>query len=143
MLRSVGGPLSRRWERGRERAGDPGELRLDVPPGLPATLGYDAVGVPARHGMRMLSRLPHTGCVYSDTDWWWWIVPAGSDTELTWPLPSYYSRGAYVPAAPRLIHWPDDASPYTPPIPLYLMICQITGTAPAWASYGLRSAQGA
>ncbi|MFE7773536.1 hypothetical protein ACFU5O_06495 [Streptomyces sp. NPDC057445] len=130
--------------RDREEAGATGLLRLDVPPGLPTTLGYDAVGVPARHGLRMLTKLPHTGCVYSDTDWWWWIVPAGSDLELTWPLPSYYSRDAYVPGArPRLIHWPDGTSPYTPPIPLYLMVCQITGTAPAWANYGLRSPQGA
>ncbi|MGW7365932.1 hypothetical protein ACWGI8_21465 [Streptomyces sp. NPDC054841] len=127
----------------RSRHGTQEQFRLEVPPGLPATLGCDAVGVPARHGRRMLAKLPSTGCVYSDTDWWWWIVPAGSDLELRWPLPSYYSRGAYVPAAARLIHWPEDTSPYTPPIPLYLMICQITGTAPAWADYGLRSAQGA
>lgn len=136
MLRTMAGLLSR----GRDRS--PAQLRLDVPPGLTATLGYDAVGVPARHGFRLLSRLPHTGCVYADTDWMWWIVPAGSDQELTWPLPSYYSRGAYVPeSAPRLVHWPKDSSPYTPPIPLYLMVCQITGIAPAWARYGLRGAQ--
>ncbi|MFD7445027.1 hypothetical protein [Streptomyces sp. NPDC059909] len=135
----MAGLLSRR----RDEGGD-GCPQLDVPAGLPTTLGCDAVGVPARHGRRMLMRLPHTGCVYSDTDWWWWIVPTGSDVELTWPFPSYYSRGAYVPTSTaRLIHWPDDPSPYTPPIPLYLMICQITGTAPAWASYGLRSPQGA
>ncbi|RNL74361.1 hypothetical protein [Streptomyces sp. I6] len=120
-----------------------GRPRLDVPPGLPATLGHDAVGLPARHGRRLLSRLPHTGCVYADTEWMWWIVPAGSDHDLEWPLPAYYSRGAYVPAAgARLIHWPEDSSPYTPPIPLYLMVCQITGVAPAWARTGTRSTQG-
>ncbi|MER6995616.1 hypothetical protein [Streptomyces sp. NPDC000410] len=118
-------------------------VRLDVPPGLPTTLGYDAVGVPARHGFRLLARLPRTGCVYADTDWWWWIVPAGSDQDLTWPLPSCYSPGGYVPARdPRLIHWPDDGTPYTPPIPLYLMVCQITGTAPAWTVPGMAEAQG-
>ncbi|MCZ7456871.1 hypothetical protein [Streptomyces sp. WMMC940] len=127
--------------RGRD---DPrGRLRLDVPPGLSATLGHDAVGLPARHGHRLLSRLPRTGCVYSDTDWMWWIVPAGSDQDLAWPLPAYYSPGAYVPAeGTRLIHWPEDSSPYTPPIPLYLMVCQITGVAPAWARHGTRSTQG-
>ncbi|MEU2494486.1 hypothetical protein [Streptomyces sp. NPDC007883] len=127
--------------RGRGQPGEP--LRLDVPPGLSAALGHDAVGLPARHGRRLLARLPRTGCVYADTDWMWWIVPAGSDQDLTWPLPAYYSRGAYVPAADtRLIHWPENSSPYTPPIPLYLMICQITGVAPAWARHGARSAQG-
>lgn len=65
------------------------------------------------------------------------------DLELTWPLPSHYARGAYVPAVnPRLIRRPDDTSPYTPPIPLYLMACQLTGTAPLWTAGvgGARSA---
>ncbi|WP_338678045.1 hypothetical protein V1460_13950 [Streptomyces sp. SCSIO 30461] len=113
-----------------------------MPAELPTSLGCDAVGVPARHGLGLLTRLPHPGCVFSDADWWWWIVPEGSDLELAWPLPSYYSRGACVPtASARLIHWPDDASPYTPPIPLYLMVCQITGTAPSWARYEPSRAQ--
>jgi len=116
---------------------------LDLPPRLVATLGCDAVGIPARYGFRLLGRLPRHGCVFADDNWWWWIVPAGSDTELTWPLPSHYARGAYVPARePHLIRWPDDSSPYTPPIPLYLNACQLTGTAPLWAagvgsSYGM------
>ncbi|WMX48745.1 hypothetical protein RGF97_03935 [Streptomyces roseicoloratus] len=107
--------------------------RLPVPADLSATLGCDAVGVPARYGFRILSRLPAKGCVYADADWWWWLVPAGSEHELTWPLPACYAPGAVIPdRRPRLIHHPDGDSPYTPPIPLYLLICQLTGTAPAW-----------
>ncbi|WSA98989.1 hypothetical protein OIE54_06785 [Streptomyces sp. NBC_01794] len=121
--------------RGGRRAGECRMTRLVPPPALPATLGCDAVGVPARYGFRLLGRLPRNGCVFADSDWWWWIVPAGSDLELTWPLPSHYARGAYVPATkPRLIRWPDGTSPYTPPIPLYLMACQLTGTAPLWTA---------
>ncbi|MCX4820581.1 hypothetical protein OG883_11795 [Streptomyces sp. NBC_01142] len=117
--------------------------RLVLPPPLEPSLGCDAVGVPVRYGFRLLSRMPRSGCVFADTDWWWWIVPAGSDAELTWPLPSHYARGAYVPATSlRLIRPPDDNSPYTPPIPLYLMACQLTGTAPLWAA-GVGSARGA
>ncbi|MFE7133810.1 hypothetical protein ACFVIM_23445 [Streptomyces sp. NPDC057638] len=109
-------------------------VTLTPPPALSPTLGCDAVGIPARHGFRLLGHLPRKGCVFADTHWWWWIVPAGSDAELTWPLPAHYAKGARVPATdPQLIHWPDDGSPYTPPIPLYLMACQLTGTAPRWA----------
>ncbi|HEY9375414.1 MAG TPA: hypothetical protein VIU94_44315 [Streptomyces sp.] len=110
-----------------------GEAQLVVPPGFRAHLGCDAVGVPARHGFRILSRLPAKGCVYADRDWWWWLVPEGSDLDLTWPLPSCYAPGAVIPdRGPRLIHRPDGTSPYTPPIPLYLLACQLTGTAPNW-----------
>ena len=117
--------------------------RLALPHPLSADLGCDAVGVPARFGIRLLGLLPRNGCVFADADWWWWIVPAGSDQELTWPLPSHYARGAYVPATrPRLIRRPDDTSPYTAPIPLYLMACQLTGTAPLWPA-GVGSARGA
>lgn len=121
--------------RGGSRTRGHGLTRLELPPTVAPTLGCDAVGVPARHGFRMLGRLPRNGCVFADTDWWWWIVPAGSDQELTWPLPSHYAEGAYVPAvSPRLIRRPDDSSPYTPPIPLYLVACQLTGTAPLWTA---------
>ncbi|MFJ4918917.1 hypothetical protein [Streptomyces sp. NPDC088725] len=116
--------------------GDPaGLIQLPLPAILPASLGCDAVGVPARHGFRLMARLPRTGCVFADADWWWWIVPAGSDHELDWPDPARYVAGTRVPAArrPRLIHWPDDRTPYTPPIPFYLMVCQLSGTAPSWA----------
>lgn len=132
--------------RGGRHHSETGEFRmtrLALPPALVANLGCDAVGVPARYGFRLLGRLPRNGCVFADNGWWWWIVPAGSDLELIWPLPSHYARGAYVPAAnPRLIRRPDGTSPYTPPILLYLMACQITGTAPLWTA-GVGSARGA
>ncbi|MFD3662169.1 hypothetical protein ACFWVF_16445 [Streptomyces sp. NPDC058659] len=114
---------------------DLGATRLTVPAGLHTGLGCDAVGVPARFGFKILSRLPAKGCVYADTDWWWWLVPAGSDLDLTWPLPACYAPGAEVPdRGPRLVHHPDGTSPYTPPIPLYLLACQLTGIAPAWST---------
>ncbi|MEU3822844.1 MULTISPECIES: hypothetical protein [unclassified Streptomyces] len=117
-----------------------GEVQLTPPPHLPAVLGCDAVGVPARHGMRLLSRLPGNGCVFADSDWWWWLVPAGSDADLRWPLPACYAPGGYVPdRRPRLMRRPGATSPYTPPIPLYLMVCQLTGTAPAWTVPTVRS----
>jgi hypothetical protein len=116
-------------------AGPLGGTRLTVPDGLRAGLGRDAVGVPARFGFKILSRLPAKGCVYADSDWWWWLVPAGSDADLTWPLPACYAPGAEIPdRRPRLIHRPDGDSPYTPPIPLYLLVCQLTGIAPAWSA---------
>ncbi|WP_327165121.1 hypothetical protein [Streptomyces zaomyceticus] len=109
--------------------------RLTVPVGLHTGLGCDAVGVPARFGFKILSRLPANGCVYADSEWWWWLVPAGSDHDVTWPLPACYARGAEIPdRRPRLIHHPDGTSPYTPPIPLYLLVCQLTGIAPSWAT---------
>ncbi len=116
-------------------------MRLAVPAGLHTGLGRDAVGVPARFGFKILSRLPANGCVYADSDWWWWLVPAGSDLDLTWPLPACYAPGARIPdRRPRLIHHPDGTSPYTPPIPLYLLTCQLTGIAPAWSAASVRSA---
>ncbi|MFE4058788.1 hypothetical protein ACFXP3_21275 [Streptomyces sp. NPDC059096] len=116
---------------------------LPLPATLPASLGCDAVGVPAEHGFRLMARLPRTGCVFADTDWWWWIVPAGSDLDLAWPSPARYISGTTVPADhPKLIHWPQAPTPYTPPIPFYLMVCQLTGTAPAWADGGTGTPQG-
>jgi hypothetical protein len=129
VLRAALGRVSRGL-----RGAAPGRVQLPLPATLPASLGCDAVGVPARHGFRLMARLPRTGCVFADADWWWWIVPAGSDQELDWPSPARYISGTRVPAAhPRLIHWPEDLTPYTPPIPFYLMVCQLAGTAPAWA----------
>ncbi|MGI5404046.1 hypothetical protein ACQEVG_32240 [Streptomyces sp. CA-135486] len=129
--------------RSRRHESESRMTRLVLPSPLSADLGCDAVGVPARYGFRLLGRLPRHGCVFADAGWWWWIVPAGSDQELTWPLPSHYARGAYVPATrPRLIRRLDDTSPYTPPIPLYLMACQLTGTTPRWP-VGVGSARGA
>lgn len=84
-----------------------------------------------------MSHLPRTGCVFDDGERWWWIVPSGSDLDLDWPAQAAYARGACVPAVrPRLIHQPDSRTPYTPPIPLYLMVCQVTGVTPSWASTG-------
>ncbi|WP_256096961.1 hypothetical protein [Streptomyces agglomeratus] len=113
----------------------PGRVLLPVPPGLSAPLGCDAVGVPARHGLRMMAHLSRPGCVFADADRWWWIVPAESDLGLLWPQPARYVSGAYVPATrPRLIHTPEGSAPYTPPIPLYLMVCRVAGIAPAWST---------
>ncbi|MFF8378634.1 hypothetical protein ACF07V_21190 [Streptomyces sp. NPDC015661] len=127
--------------RTRTRAGELDATRLTVPVGLHTGLGCDAVGVPARFGFKILSRLPAKGCVYADSDWWWWLVPAGSDHDLTWPLPACYAPGAEIPdRGPRLIHHPDGTSPYTPPIPLYLLVCQLTGIAPSWPAPPVRSA---
>ncbi|WP_223831151.1 hypothetical protein [Streptomyces venezuelae] len=134
-------PGLRPGTRGTAHPRDLGTTRLSVPVGLHTGLGCDAVGVPARFGFKILSRLPAKGCVYADSDWWWWLVPAGSDHDVTWPLPSCYARGAEIPdRRPRLIHHPDGTSPYTPPIPLYLLVCQLTGIAPSWAGPPVRSA---
>ncbi|MCL7375427.1 hypothetical protein [Streptomyces sp. 35G-GA-8] len=126
-----------RLSRGLRTESSPGHVQLPLPPTLPASLGCDAVGIPAEHGFRLMARLPRKGCIFADADWWWWIVPAGSDLDLTWPSPARYVAGTTVPAAhPRLIHWPEDPTPYTPPIPFYLMVCQLTGTAPSWTPDG-------
>ncbi|MFD6249804.1 hypothetical protein [Streptomyces roseolus] len=145
MLKSMAGLLAPRTRRSPENG--PGlrpavpATRLAVPTGLTTGLGCDAVGVPARFGFKILSRLPAKGCVYADTDWWWWLVPAGSDLDLVWPLPACYAGGAEIPdRGPRLIHHPDGTSPYTPPIPLYLLACQLTGIAPAWPAPQVRTA---
>ncbi|MFJ2054435.1 hypothetical protein ACIOMM_00670 [Streptomyces sp. NPDC087908] len=127
--------------RGAARPRGLAATRLAVPVGLHTGLGCDAVGVPARFGFKILSRLPAKGCVYADTDWWWWLVPAGSDQDVRWPLPACYAPGAEIPdRRPRLIHHPDGTSPYTPPIPLYLLVCQLTGIAPSWAGPPVSSA---
>ncbi|MEU2246518.1 hypothetical protein [Streptomyces sp. NPDC019224] len=127
----------------REPAGTPGtgRVQLPLPTTLSASLGCDAVGVPARHGFRLMSHLPRTGCVFADAERWWWIVPAGSDLDLDWPEQVAYARGTCVPAVrPRLIHQPDSRTPYTPPIPLFLMVCQVTGVTPSWTqAYGPRA----
>ncbi|WP_405387009.1 hypothetical protein OG596_04085 [Streptomyces sp. NBC_01102] len=126
-----------RVDRPQEDVGVPGRVRLPLPAALSASLGCDAVGVPARYGFRLMSHLPRAGCVFADADQWWWIVPSGSDLDLDWPEPASYATGAYVPAVrPRLIHAPDSRTPYTPPIPLFLMVCQVTGVAPSWAPSG-------
>ncbi|WP_328503597.1 hypothetical protein OG828_36715 [Streptomyces sp. NBC_00457] len=110
--------------------------RLPVPEGMTAPLGCDAVAVPARLGPLVLPRLPRVGCVYADDAHWWWIVPSDSDYALEWPAPVRYATGALIPDAPQapgLIHRPDGEVPYTPPIPLYLALCRVTGTTPVWS----------
>ncbi|MEU6377890.1 hypothetical protein [Streptomyces sp. NPDC046909] len=110
--------------------------RLPVPDGMTAPLGCDAVAVPARYGPLVMPRLPRVGCVYADETHWWWLVPSDSDYALEWPAPAQYATGAIVPDAPvvpDLIHRPDGKLPYTPPIPLYLALCRVTGTTPSWS----------
>ncbi|MFF7329335.1 hypothetical protein [Streptomyces sp. NPDC008150] len=110
--------------------------RLAVPEGMTAPLGCDAVSAPARLGPLVLPRLPRVGCVFADETTWWWMVPSDSDYALDWPAPVRYATGAVVedsPAVPGLIHKPDGTVPYTPPIPLYLTLCRLTGTSPSWS----------
>lgn len=129
--------LGARRARPVREAGAPGRIRLPLPPTLSASLGCDAVGVPARYGFRLMSHLPRAGCVFTDAEQWWWIVPSGSDLDLVWPEQVSYATGAYVPAGrPRLIHAPYSHTPYTPPIPLFLMVCQVTGVVPSWGPSG-------
>jgi hypothetical protein len=121
------------------RMSRPASRRLPLPDDMTVPLGCDAVAVPARYGPLLLPRLPRVGCVYADRTDWWWIVPCDSDVALDWPAPGRYVPGALVPDAPDtpgLIHRPgaDGADvPYTPPIPLYLALCRVTGTPPAWS----------
>ncbi|MDQ0683084.1 hypothetical protein QFZ56_002047 [Streptomyces achromogenes] len=123
----------------RGPGGPPGAApprRLAVPEGMTAPLGCDAVSVPARLGPPLMSRLPRIGCVYADQAHWWWLVPADSDYALEWPAPAQYTTGALLtdsPQVPGLLHRPDGTLPYTPPIPLYLALCRLTGTTPSWS----------
>ncbi|MGW4735571.1 hypothetical protein ACWEQC_41590 [Streptomyces shenzhenensis] len=107
--------------------------RLSLPEGMTTPLGCDAVAVPARFGPLVVPRLPRVGCVYADGSHWWWIVPSDSDYALPWPAPAHYAPGAPLPVVSRLIHRPDGTVPYTPPIPLYLALCRVTGTTPDWS----------
>ncbi|MFF7857163.1 hypothetical protein [Streptomyces sp. NPDC007904] len=123
-----------RLQRGRHTPGTP--RRLPVPDGMTAPMGCDAVAVPARLGPLVLPRLPRVGCVYADSTHWWWLVPSDSDYALEWPAPARYATGAVlpdVPDLPGLIHRPDGTLPYTPPIPLYLAVCRLTGATPTWS----------
>ncbi|MGW0993742.1 hypothetical protein [Streptomyces sp. NPDC002520] len=117
----------------RRHTPDPTPLRLSVPEGMTAPLGCDAVAVPDRIGQQIVPRLPRVGCVYTDGTRWWWIVPSDSDYALPWPKPAHYAPGALAPRAARLIHRPEGTVPYTPPIPLYLALCRVTGTTPDWS----------
>nr|WP_125264146.1 hypothetical protein [Streptomyces alboflavus] len=130
--------LSRERERavGRRVVSVQPVARLAVPAGMRQPLGCDAVAMPAEFGPRLLERLPRAGCVYEDGPRWWWIVPADSDVALQWPPSAFYSPGAVVPDATRepvLVHRPEGSVPYTPPIPLYLGLCRLSGAVPGWA----------
>ncbi|GAA4817056.1 hypothetical protein GCM10023220_56720 [Streptomyces ziwulingensis] len=130
-----------RLQRARLTGGRPADPlhRLPVPDGMSAPLGCDAVAMPSVLGQQVLPRLPRVGCIYADATHWWYMVPADSDYAMEWPAPSRYATGAVVPdaldapGAPGLIHRPDDTVPYTPPIPLYLALCRLTGTTPSWS----------
>ncbi|MYQ50383.1 hypothetical protein GA0115247_10371, partial [Streptomyces sp. PalvLS-984] len=50
--------LGARRSRSVVEPGVPGRVRLPLPPALSASLGCDAVGVPARYGFRLMSHLP-------------------------------------------------------------------------------------
>jgi hypothetical protein len=120
-----------RLRRGQQ---SPQELRrLTLPAGMTAPMGCDAVAVAAYLGPQVLPLLPRVGCVYADGELWWWIVPSDSDYALKWPGPVRYTPGAVLPdgpSVPDLIHKPGGTVPYTPPIPLYLALCRVTGTTP-------------
>lgn len=81
----------------RPASGVAGTVPLPLPPALSASLGCDAVGVPARYGFRLMSHLPRTGCVFADAERWWWVVPAGSDLDLDWPAQAFYAKGLTSP----------------------------------------------
>lgn len=128
----------------REHPGDPG--RLVLPARMTTGLGCDAVGLPREHGQRIMDSLPRVGCVFADDQRWWWIVPSGSHLGVVWPPSIRYVVGAQladpswtrtrpVPpsARPRLIHSPEGDSPYTPPIPLYVLACRLAGSVPSWS----------
>ncbi|WP_432136046.1 MULTISPECIES: hypothetical protein [unclassified Streptomyces] len=136
--RGPGLSLNRLVQVRRELPEPRGPRRLTVPEGMTAPLGCDAVGVPAELGPPVLPRLPRVGCVYADETHWWWLVPSDSDYALDWPAPARYVTDGILAespstALPGLIHRPDGTVPYTPPIPLYLTLCRLTGTAPAWS----------
>ncbi len=110
---------------------------------LPGARGHDGtaglrrgLGVLDRSGTPPMTRPPRVGCVYTDGAHWWWLVPSESDVALDRPAPAHYAAGAVVPDtphAPGLIHKPAGTLPYTPPIPLYLALCRVTGTTPVWS----------
>ncbi|WP_344632849.1 hypothetical protein [Streptomyces glaucosporus] len=131
-LRCLGGLL-------RDPSGEHPRERLRLPSPLRAPLGYDAVGVDAGLGPRVRRGLRRTGCVFADAERWWWIVPAQADIGLVWPEPARYAPGALVPArasgaGPCLTHWPEDDVPYTHPVMLYIVVCNVLGVRPDWSA---------
>lgn len=104
------------------------------------------MGTPPGCGHRFTGSLARVGCVFADDQRWWWIVPSGSRLGGTRPPSTRYVVGAQladpswtrtrpVPPSgrPRLIHSPEGDSPYTPPIPLYVLGCRPVGSVPRWS----------
>lgn len=117
-------------------------IRVPSAPTFSAGLGCDVVETSAEHGMRILDRLPSSGCILADGKRWLWIVPSGSDVGVTWPpnsrylieaavLVPYYGPRSKEADGHSVIHWPDRAAPYTHPILLYFAACGIAGIRPA------------
>ncbi|MEE4542449.1 hypothetical protein V2S66_10800 [Streptomyces sp. V4-01] len=117
-------------------------LRVPVPPGFPSGARCDVVETSARHGLRVLGRLPGAGCVLADGDRWYWAVPTGSDVDVAWPQPARYlvdaallvpSRdlGCGEPGDREVVHPSGHRAPYTHPILLYFAVCCVAGVRPA------------
>ncbi|ARQ67770.1 hypothetical protein [Streptomyces marincola] len=124
-----------------QSAARPAHLYLPVT--TPDGLASDAVGVSEEHGRRIMASLPRAGAVFATGHRWWWVVPSESQIGLNWPDTARYWAGACLPApagrehaptrarsAPQLIHWPEDAGPYTHPILLYIAVCRLAGVSP-------------
>lgn len=141
------GPLPGSAAPSFEEAADRLRLRVRVPsaPHFSSGPGCDVVEIAAEYGVRILGSLPSSGCVLADGERWSWIVPPGSDIDVTWPaIISYRPGGAVlVPAdepgprkesgGPSVVHWPDGGTPYTHPILLYFAACCVAGVQPAMA----------
>ncbi|WP_239149430.1 hypothetical protein [Streptomyces sp. SID12501] len=91
-----------------------------------------------------MDSLPRVGCVFADDQHRWRIVPSGSHPGVTRRPgtrcvagaqsadPSWTrTRPASPSARPRLIHSPEGDSPYTPPIPLYVLARRPAGSVPS------------
>jgi hypothetical protein len=154
MIRRI--PAARRltalpaWGSHRDPYADPAEesqavrLRIRVPstPDLPSGLGCDVVETSAEYGMKILGCLPSSGCVLAHGDEWSWIVPSGSDVDVAWPsitrylvdaavLVPHYGLRPHTTSSDGVVHWPDQAVPYTHPLLLYFAACCIAGVQPA------------
>ncbi|MDT0346390.1 hypothetical protein [Streptomyces litchfieldiae] len=118
--------------------------RLHLPVTTPDALGGDAVGVSEEHGRSIMNSLPRAGAVFAVSGHWWWIVPSESQVGLNWPTTARYWPGACLPgplaasaavgrtgrSVARLVHWPEDAAPYTHPLLLFIAVCRLAGVSP-------------
>jgi hypothetical protein len=114
---------------------------VPVPPGFPSGAHCDVVETSARHGLRILGRLPGAGCVLAEGDRWYWIVPTGSDVDVAWPPLARYLVDAAVlvpsrdlgrgePGGAEVVHPSGHRAPYTHPILLYFAVCCVAGVRP-------------